>query len=72
MQTAPLTEAHKEILDSIAEEPLEISTEEQIDQGLKDLGFLGQSGYLTVEQTYTDPDMAKCRYRWTRTDKPIP
>jgi hypothetical protein len=72
MDHSPLTQRQKDILNQIAAAPLEISTGDQIAQNLQDLGFLGQAGYLNTVQTYADPDLNQARYRWTRTDKPIP
>ncbi len=71
MEHAPLTEAQKAILTQLEQGPIELSIYEQNSQGLQDLGFLEQCAYVHSVQTYADPDIGKCRWRWTRTAKAI-
>lgn len=72
MEHAPLTQKHKDFLARLETAPVEMSIAEQNAHGLSDLGFLEQAGYARGAQTYADPDVGKCRYTWSRTDKPIP
>ncbi|WP_341896470.1 hypothetical protein [Sphingobium sp. YR657] len=72
MEHPPLTNKHKDFLARASNGPVEMSNAEQKALGLSDLGILAQAGYLRIDQTYTDPDMEKWRYKWTRTDKPLP
>ena len=69
MEHAPLTDTHKAFLAELEGGPIELSIDEQNSRGLPDLGFLEQAAYVQSVQTYADPDIGKCRYRWTRTAK---
>lgn len=71
LEHAPLTQQHIDFLNNAENGPIELSTIDKMDQGLE-LEFLADAGYLLCEQTYVDPVPANNRYRWTRTDKPIP
>ena len=71
MKHPPLTQQQIETLDKIPAEGIELTIAEQKGPDWADLGYLGQCGYLLVEQTGTDPNMDKWTYKWTRSDKAV-